>query len=272
VSHVKLGDTDMDEDKVKNRDKPDLATRPLVQSAAVHYEASLAYSARLYLSEPENPVWQREVSWSLNKDGDFKTMLRSWEPAIASYEHSLCLRRRLSEKKPENTKWASDVSWTLQKLGVARLNKGGDIGIAGLNLLEMVRIRQVLVTDNLGDKVLVRELIMGIGLLAEYEKEIEKPEAVVALLQAISLLREKLKAPDGSIDRRYSVSDYSALRRWVETKFSSEDIQRHQKQSDAILNPIFQEASNIARPSSLDECVAKVNAALQALTLPEVRL
>lgn len=270
-SHVRLGDTDIDE----GTQKPDgdSARQILIQSAVGHYQASLAHSARLYIEDHQSQTSRRELSWSFNKDGDVKARLGFLEPAIASYENALCLRRGLRLEDFLQTKWASDVSWTLQRLAAVRLRMRNTVE-AELNLLEVVRIRQVLVTqDKRGDLVLVQELAIGLVQLAEYKKQNNEPETVVALLTGISSLSERLKAAGGGkIPDRLSLPDTGKLHEWVQSQFSSEDLRRHQRNSEAILNPIFQEAANIASPGTLDECRAKVNVALQALTLPDVRL
>jgi tetratricopeptide (TPR) repeat protein len=269
MSHVRLGDTDTDEDVAQNPGKPAEATRPLIESASKHYDASLAYSAQLYLSDPTSQAWRRELSWSFNKDGDVKAHLRRWEPAVASYENALCLRRALHEEDSGNTRWASDVSWTLQKLASARLGKG-DVDEADVNLFEMIFIRQQLVTrDKRGDQVLTQELIVGFMQLAEYERQIDQPESVLAILRTISRLSERLKGADGLIPARLRVPDTSKLSDWVDGRLSQSQAKQVDKHWEEILNvQIFQKASGLANRVYRPDCLGKLNATLKALSPP----
>lgn len=273
MSHVRLGDTDLDEDFSQGPGKEDPTRRPLVKSAAAHYGASLGYSARLYLGDSANQTWRHELSWSFSKSGDFNVRLGLWEPAIASYEHALCLRRGLSSEDAGNTRWTSDISWTLQKLGRARLRKG-DTDEAERNLLEMVSIRQRLVTrDKRGDQVLVQELIIGFVQLAEFERQVDRPEEVVALLATIAPLGEQLKEPDGSIPERLRVPDTSKLREWVDGRLSRQEAREIEQRAKPIMNAqIFLKASGLASGGYQPECLQKLDAALKALPLPDVPL
>lgn len=267
MSHVRLGDTDFDEEMAGSANRRVDDTRPLVRSAAAHYETSLGHSARLYLGDPESPTWRRELSWGLNKLGDFKARLEHWEPAIAAYEHALCLRRGLREEDPGNTRWASDVSWTLQKLGVAHLGKG-DANEAEINLLEMVFIRQQLVTHKAGDQVLRQELILAFVQLAEYERRFDRPHSVLALLTRISRESEHLKGPDGSVPARLRLPDTGRLDDWVRGRLSPAEAEKVQEDFASIMNrQIFQKASTVAYRGYRPECLRPLDATLKALPL-----
>jgi hypothetical protein len=268
-SHVRLGDTDMDEDRANNRSQGEVQTRPLVQSAAVHYRESLGHSARLYLADPKDPVWRRELSWSLNKDGDFKAHLRLWKPAIASYEHALCLRRGLNSEYPLNTKWESDVSWTLQKMAAARLGDDDGFG-AEINLFEMVSIRQRLVPRKAGDRVLVHELALGYLQLADYHRRIRQPDVVVALLATIAELADRLKGADGVVSQRLTLPSTATLEAWARSQLPMEKVDEIRVRPSSIMNvSIYSKTTALSSGGYQYQCLEKVEAALKALPPPE---
>lgn len=137
ISHVRLGDTDLDDENSRGASKDGAAPSPLVESAKRHYELSLKHSAQLYLGDKKHPKWRRELSWSFSKTGDFNAYRRHWALAASSYENALCLRRGLSQQYPTDTRLSSDVAWSLQKLGTAKL-QSGEAAEGEARLLEMI--------------------------------------------------------------------------------------------------------------------------------------
>lgn len=272
MSHVRLGDTDLDEENSRGASKDGAAPSPLVESAKRHYELSLKHSAQLYLGDKKHPKWRRELSWSFSKNGDFNAYRRHWALAASSYENALCLRRGLSQQFPTDTRLSSDVAWSLQKLGTAKL-QNEEAAEAEARLLEMIYRRQKLVTDKPGDKPLVQEFLMGLGHLAEYERQSDRPNVVLALLTTITQESEKLKDPDGSIPRRLRVPDTDRLRSWATGRLAIDEVETIRTSPHGIMNrDIFQRAANFALVGYRPECLDRVDADLNALVAPEIPL
>src|SRR5215472_6894926 len=96
--------------------------RRATAGALAAYEESLAIMRKLAASDPDNAVWQRDVSVSLEKVGDLGLAAGDRAGALAAYEESLAIRRKLSATDPDNAVWQRDVSVSLEKVG--------DVGLA----------------------------------------------------------------------------------------------------------------------------------------------
>jgi tetratricopeptide (TPR) repeat protein len=244
-SHVRLGDTDSDEsglDTVRGSTRGST----LVESAGGHYRASLALSADLYRREPQSERWQRELSWSFNKMGDFNLGAGRLDDAHAAYGHALCLRRGLLDRAGHNTRYASDVSWTLQKIGNARLASRDMAGAEAAFLESLVLRQRLVVRDVRDDRVLYRDYFLALERLAMLKQRTGQPDIVLALVHEAQRVRERLRDTDGSIPTELFVPDTTELERWARTMLGPEAAVSAERNADGILNAkVYAHASRL---------------------------
>ncbi len=93
-------------------------------AALAAYEEGLQIRRALLEVAPENTLFQRDVSVSLDRIGDLRLRRGELEAALAAYEEGLAIARALLEVAPENTLFQRDVSVSLDRIGDLRLRRG----------------------------------------------------------------------------------------------------------------------------------------------------
>ena len=77
----------------------------------------LAGADRLAKADPENAVWQHNVSLSYSRVGDVLMAQGNLAEALKSYQDGLTVADRLAKSNPENASWQRDVSISYKKIG-----------------------------------------------------------------------------------------------------------------------------------------------------------
>ena len=101
----------------------DLGRLPLVTLAL---DAVAGWMERFPADKAEEPVWRRERSSLLNRQGDVLRAQGDLAGALAAYRESLAVSRRLAEADPSNAGWQRDLSVSQEKIG-AVLRAQGDL-------------------------------------------------------------------------------------------------------------------------------------------------
>ena len=77
--------------------------------AMAEYQLALASAEELARSDPDNAIWQRDLSVDLNQLA-MLTQASDPEAALAIYRRSLAIRDRLADHEPGNAQWQADVA------------------------------------------------------------------------------------------------------------------------------------------------------------------
>ena len=68
--------------------------------------------------DPENAVWQRDLSLSYSRVGDALMAQSNLAEALKSYQEGLAVADRLAKSDPENADWQRDVSISYKKIAM----------------------------------------------------------------------------------------------------------------------------------------------------------
>src|SRR5262249_46459748 len=85
--------------------------------ALASYEDGLAILRAQIAADPDNPIWQRDVTLSLDRIGDVRLAVGDRAGALAAYEEGLAIRRKLAAADPGNTEWQSNLAASLDRMG-----------------------------------------------------------------------------------------------------------------------------------------------------------
>jgi tetratricopeptide (TPR) repeat protein len=96
-----------------------------LDEAKQSYEADLGITLRLAQSDPDDALWQRDLSVSYNKFGQALEAQRHFPEALASYRQGLAIRKRLADSDPGNTGWQLDLSTSYERVGDVLLAQNG---------------------------------------------------------------------------------------------------------------------------------------------------
>jgi tetratricopeptide (TPR) repeat protein len=110
VAHDRVGDA--------------LAAQGKLDEALQSYRDERAILDRLTKSDPNNALWQRDLSVALGKIGDVLLAQGNTDAALASYADDLAIAKRLAERSPDNAGWQRDLAVSYNKLGSAEKAQG----------------------------------------------------------------------------------------------------------------------------------------------------
>jgi hypothetical protein len=154
-----------------------------------NYEQALAHIHRLSEHDPNNTLWLRDMTVTMNKLGDAKSESGDNGAAVSSYTESLAVSRGLAERDPSNALWQSDLWFALYKLSEAKLSLG-DTAAARGHSAEGLTIIRSLAAGNPADTRHQLQLLMNLYRLGSLE---DGPERESALKEALAIL-ERLQA------------------------------------------------------------------------------
>ncbi|MCP4964145.1 MAG: hypothetical protein GY926_02810, partial [bacterium] len=89
----------------------------VLQAAIRRWEQINTHLTEQAASDPTNTGWQRDLSVSHDRLGDFARAVRGLETARTHYDAPLAIRERLAASDPTNTEWQRDLSISHNKLG-----------------------------------------------------------------------------------------------------------------------------------------------------------
>src|SRR5262245_27458769 len=82
---------------------------PKLADALTAFRDGLVIRERLAEADPNNALWQRDLSASYNKVGDVLVAQGKLAEALTSFRDSLAIRERLAEADPSNAERQWDV-------------------------------------------------------------------------------------------------------------------------------------------------------------------
>ena len=85
---------------------------------------ALAKGRELAERNPDDPVWQRDVSVTLNKLGSVDLKGGDTAAALIRYEEALGIMRRLAERDRSNATWQRDLAISIYGLGDVKVQRG----------------------------------------------------------------------------------------------------------------------------------------------------
>ena len=85
---------------------------------------ALAKGRELAEHNPDDPVWQRDVSVALNKLGSVDLKGGDTAAALRRYEKALGIMRRLAERDPSNATWQRDLAISINGVGDVKAQRG----------------------------------------------------------------------------------------------------------------------------------------------------
>lgn len=140
-----------------------------VEAARANYDEALNVSIEVFRREPDEVKWQRELSWTFNKVGDIRMLLKKFSDALDVYEKGLCTRRYMSSRDDRNTLWKRDVAFSLEKVSEARRAEKDFAGAEG-PLFEALAIRRALAESDPGNTRWARELAGTLHQVGNFKK------------------------------------------------------------------------------------------------------
>ena len=144
-----------------------------VEQALAHYQRSLEIRERLFEANPESAQAARDVSFSLERLGDFLTRrgkAGDADQALAHYQRGLEIRERLLGANPESAQAARDVSLSLNKLGgfLTSRGKAGDADQALAHYQRGLEIRERLLGANPESAQAARDVSFSLERLGDF--------------------------------------------------------------------------------------------------------
>ena len=88
-----------------------------LSGALQRYRATMVIAERLAGADPNNAVWQRDLSVSHNKIGDVLVAQGDLSGALHSYRAAMVIAERLAEADPNNAGWQRDLSVSHERIG-----------------------------------------------------------------------------------------------------------------------------------------------------------
>jgi tetratricopeptide (TPR) repeat protein len=100
------------------------AARGGLSKAKSSYLQAQAITDRLAKSDPDNALWQRDLSVSFNRVGNVQLAQGDLPGALKSYSDGLAIVDRLAKSDPGDTNWQRDLSVSFTKVGDVQLTRG----------------------------------------------------------------------------------------------------------------------------------------------------
>src|SRR2546423_9677298 len=85
---------------------------------------ALAKGRELAEHNPDEPVWRRDVSVTLNRLGSVDLKGGDTAAALSQYEEALGIMRRLAERDPSNAIWKRDLAISINGVGDVKAQRG----------------------------------------------------------------------------------------------------------------------------------------------------
>jgi tetratricopeptide (TPR) repeat protein len=85
---------------------------------------ALAKGRELAEHNPDDPVWRRDVSVTLNRLGSVDLKGGDTAAALSRYEEALGIMRRLAERDPSNATWQRDLAISINGVGDVKAQRG----------------------------------------------------------------------------------------------------------------------------------------------------
>jgi tetratricopeptide (TPR) repeat protein len=140
---------------------------------------ALSLSRGLAERDPDNPVWQRDVSVTLNRLGSIALGSSELAEALKADEEALGIMRRLNEQDPNNATWQQELAISLSGIGNVK-SQTGDVRSALAAYDEGLAIIRRLSQRDPSNLALQREIAVRLNETGEMKSSIGNATAAAA--------------------------------------------------------------------------------------------
>jgi tetratricopeptide (TPR) repeat protein len=165
-----------------------------------HTAATTALSLSRGLAErdPDNPVWQRDVSVTLNRLGAIALGSSELAEALKADEEALGIVRRLNERDPNNATWQRELAISLSGIGNVK-SQTGDVRSALAAYDEGLAIMRRLSQRDPSNLALQREIAVRLNETGEMKSSTGDPTSAAAdHAEGLAITRNLVKQNPGN--------------------------------------------------------------------------
>jgi tetratricopeptide (TPR) repeat protein len=147
-------------------DRPIMSDLPHTDEAKVWFERDLKISEKLALADANDAQAQRDLSISLNKQGDVAVQMGQLSEAKVWFERSLKISEKLALADANDAQAQRDLSISLEKLGDVAVQMG-QLGEAKVWFERSLKISEKLALADANDAQAQRDLSISLNKLGE---------------------------------------------------------------------------------------------------------
>lgn len=191
-------------------------------SALAAYEESLSITRALLRRDPDNALWQGDLSVGLALSADAKLLGGDTAGALRALEDSVAIRRQLGSRSPDQAAHQRDLQLGLVRLGNVRLQVG-ETKAAGLALEEGLAIGRELFRRDPGNDEHLGNLAFALSHMGTHARRTgDRAAALRHLEESLGLAGILVqRQPDSSSAKRSLAAAHELV---ADLKFLDDDI------------------------------------------------